>query len=159
MHLRDALIAAAILCVATAATGQVPQSKPQDTAAPVVPPDAVRFKVSVTADQQIVDSVYDYMMRVSRRNAARARLSAASASPELELALLVDRRIRMPQYQREIGIVRLRLDQDAGTAVIEYCREKCETSAPVMMRYSTTITAFLQRLAEATANLAKYGGR
>jgi hypothetical protein len=135
------------------------QSPAQDTATPVRPETVARFKVTVSADQQIVASVYEFMTRVERRNEARLRLGSVSATPELELVHLVSTHARMAPYQRTPGVVFLRLDQAAGTASVEYCLTKCASSNPVLASYRTTIATFTKRLTEATGKLSKYRAR
>lgn len=154
MHLPRTLLAALTLVCAVAAPAQA-----QDPAAPVAQTPQARFKVTVTADAQIVDAVYDFMMLVAARNEARARFGTGAPSAELELVRLVQRRAQMPQYHRDIGVVMLRLDQAAGTTTVEYCLAKCDSKTPRLARYVTSITKFVENLAEATADLARYRGR
>lgn len=154
MHLPWTLLAALTLVCAAAAPALA-----QDQAAPVAQTPQARFKVTVTADEQIVASVYDFMMLVAARNEARARFGTAAPSAELELVRLVQRRAQMPQYHRDIGVVMLRLDQAAGTATVEYCLAKCDSNTPRLARYVTSTTRFVQKLAEATTDLARYRAR
>lgn len=157
MHLPRTLLAALTLAFAVVAPAQA-----QDQAVPVAPvtqtPQA-RFKVSVTADEQIVAAVYDFMMLVAARNEARGRLQVASPAPELELVLLVERHVQMPRYHRDIGTTSLRLDQETGTATIEYCLANCDAVTPRLARYVTSIAKFIQALEQATRKLARYRAR
>jgi hypothetical protein len=113
----------------------------------------------VTADEQIVTAVYDFMMLVAARNEARRRLQVASPAPELELVLLVERHVQMPRYRRDIGTVYLRLDQEAGTATVEYCLAHCDAKTPRLARYVTSTATFVQALEQATRKLARYRAR
>jgi hypothetical protein len=152
MQLRASLLAAGLLLCPAA-------SWAQDRAVPVPAETIARFKVTVTADQQIAADVYEFMTRVERRNEARARLGAASASPELELVHLISSHAKMAPYQRDPGLVFLRLDQQAGKAAVEYCLGACDSKRPVLAVYGTTIAAFTKKLAEETGKLAKYRAR
>ena len=154
MQLASRLLAAVMLTIAVAAPAQA-----QESAASLTQTPQARFKVSVTADEQIVASVYDFMMLVAARNEARSRLQVASPSPELELVLLVERHVQMPRYRRDIGTVYLRLDQEAGTATIEYCLADCDAETPRLARYVTSTTKFVQTLEQATRKLARYRAR
>lgn len=154
MHRPRTLLAALTLVCAVAAPVQA-----QDQAALLTQTPQARFKVTVTADAQIVASVYEFMMLVAARNEGRARLHVASPSPELELVLLVERHVQMPRYRRDIGTVLLQLDQEAGTATIEYCLASCDGGTPRLARYVTSTTAFVQALEQATRKLARYRAR
>lgn len=153
MHLMPGLlVTATLLCAA-------PMVLAQEPAAPGLQTPQARFKVSVTADEQVVAAVYDFMMLVAARNEARARLVTASPAPELELVLLVERHVQMPPYRRDIGTVFLRLDQKAGTATVEYCLAGCDSGTPRLARYVTSTTRFVQALEQATRKLARYRAR
>ena len=157
MRLPRTLLASLTLACAVAMPAQA-----QDQAAPVAPvtqtPQA-RFKVSVTADEQIVAGVYDFMMLVAARNESRRRLQVAAPAPELELVFLVERHAQMPPYRRDIGTVFLRLDQEAGTATIEYCLANCDAKSPRLAHYATSTTKFVRALEQATRKLARYRAR
>ncbi|MCR4375523.1 MAG: hypothetical protein NUW22_11805 [Acidobacteria bacterium] len=154
MHLMPGLLATVTLMLA-AAPGAVAQAP----AAPGLQSPQVRFKVSVTADEQIVAAVHDFMLLVAARNEARNRLSVASPSPELELVLLVERHVQMPRYTSDIGVVMLRLDQAVDTATVEYCLARCDSRTPRLARYVTSTTKFVQALEKATRKLARYRAR
>lgn len=154
MHLPRKLLAALVLMCAAAAPAQA-----QDPAAFLTQTPQARFKVSVTADEQIVASVYDFMMLVAARNESRGRLQVASPAPELELVLLVERHVKMPRYRRDIGTVSLRLDQEEGIATIEYCLSNCDAESPRLAHYATSTTKFVQALEQATRKLARYRAR
>ena len=154
MHLPRKLLAALTFMGAVAAPAHA-----QDPAAVLTQTPQARFKVSVTADEQIVASVYDFMMLVAARNEARGRLQVTSPAPELELVLLVERHVQMPRYRRDIGTVFLRLDQQAGTATIEYCLANCDAESPRLAHYVTSIAKFVQALEQATRKLARYRAR
>ncbi len=154
MHLMPGLLVTATL-VLSAAAGVFAQ----EPAAPGLQSPQARFKVSVTADEQVVAAVYDFMMLVAARNEARSRVTAAAPAPELELVLLVERHVQMPPYRRDIGTVFLRLDQEAGTATIEYCLAKCDSETPRLASYVTSTATFVQALEQATRKLARYRGR
>lgn len=154
MHLMPGLLVT-ITCVLAAASGAFAQ----EPAAPGLQSPQARFKVTVTFDEQIVAAAYDFMTLAAARNEARSRVAAASPAPELELVLLVERHGQMPAYRRDIGTVLLRLDQEAGTATIEYCLANCDAATPRLARYVTSTTRFVQALEQATRKLARYRGR
>ena len=154
MHLMPGLLVTATLVLSAA-----PGAFAQAPAAPGLQSPQARFKVSVTADEQIVAAVYDFMMLVAARNEARTRLMTASPAPELELVLLVERHVQMPAYRRDIGTVFLRLDQEAGTATIEYCLAKCDSGTPRLAHYVTSTATFVQALEQSTRKLARYRAR
>lgn len=154
MHLRPRPLAAVTLVLAAA-----PGAFALEPAAPAPQAPQARFKVIITADEQIVAARHDFMMLVAARNEARSRLETASPSAELELVRLISSRPRMPQYHRDIGTVLLRLDQGAGTATIEYCLANCDSKTPRLAHYVTSTAHFVQKLEEATRKLARYRGR
>jgi hypothetical protein len=158
--MRRSWLAASTLLVfmSVALTAQLPVPVPQQLPGPPARVDAdtrARFRVTVTASQEVTDRVYEYLMLVARRNTLQSRFGNPATKSELELVLLFERYPKMPWNRRDIGSVNLILNPERDTARVEYCLRRCTEMDADLVVYQSTLDQFLQKLDAASAALAK----
>lgn len=145
-----------------AASGLVPTAPPaQDRPAQptAIEEDLrVRFKVVVKADQTVLSRVREYLDLIAIRNTQMSRFAEGQRRgtvPELELVLLFEPYPKLPSNRRDLGTVSLRVDPVADTASVEYCLRRCTEPDADVVRYESTLDAFLRKLDAQSAVLAR----
>lgn len=117
-----------------------------------------RFSVVVTADQTVTARVYEYLELLAKRNISLGRFGTKTRAAELELVLLFEPQPKLPWNRRDIGTVNLRINPVDEYAAVEYCLSRCLEPDADLVVYQQSLDAFLQKLDEASAVLARRWG-
>ena len=151
-----------IVALWTAAAGQAgtaPPAQDRPTQPAAVEEDLrVRFKVVVKADLGVMSRVREYLDLVMIRNTQLSKFALGQRRgtvPELELVLLFEPYPKLPSNRRDLGTVNLRVDPVADAASVEYCLRRCTEHNAEVVRYESTLDAFLKKLDEQSAVLAR----
>ncbi len=149
---------ALLVCLSVSLSAQLPVPVPKQLPGPPARVDAdtrARFRVTVSASQDVTDRVYEYLVLVARRNTLQSRFGNPATKSELELVLLFEQYPKMPWNRRDIGSVNLRLSPENDSAMVEYCLRRCTEADADIVVYTSTLDEFLKKLDAASAALAK----
>jgi hypothetical protein len=143
-----------VAAVGVSAAGQGQAQPPGPVSAEV----RARFSVVVTADQTVTARVYEYLELLAKRNISLGRFGTKTRAAELELVLLFEEQPKLPWNRRDIGTVNLRINPIDEYAAVEYCLSRCLEPDADLVVYRQSLDAFLQKLDEASAVLARRWG-